>query len=676
MQRDTSHIVNTLTKTRSRRVALFLAFVLIGFVGVAVATTTLTTDPYVLSEGVTLDATDGPEITLDETIEIDRKYPVEGGTVNLLPLAKFTAEGDVEATVSGLEDTWLILEDVALSSYHLTIESANHADLTVSGGATELQVRDFTPDDDNADLYLETEGETVFDLSELPTHQTYVTLWNDTTQLDRDVIDDGGNATLSTSTSGDLFLKTEDPSFTDASPADGEFVDQQHDIPLNVTINHPALTEGDQLDVTFYDASDGSEIGSDTLHEPGEASTTWTPDTLGDQSWFVEVDDQDGTDTTSDTWDFTTPHNLTIRDEETTDRITGEEVEVSVTFFPGGGDETITRTTTDGNISLQGLPHDTEIVALTSAEGYHTREAVIRDLSHQMTVWLLNESADTVQVEFRLEDATGDFPEGESRLLIYKPITMDGETSYKNIVGQEFGIGGAQVWLEAEQRYRIEVEGPDGDRRTLGTFSPSVATTHTLQIESREVSIAPPEHELGFRWDVDATIADDDDDNHLIELAYQDDEDVTDELNIRIYDRSNPDRVIVDESHFDVTNLTASWEVPDEYQNVSSWTVEIHGVYDGEPFTASKPVDIHLETDLPIPDWLISVASVLILLFTAALFGGRRADLGGIVVAVLAGFMYLIGFLPGSVSGTFIVLALLFAVVYRHGSGAGGAQPV
>lgn len=665
MTQSEAGLAERLTATRSRRIAVLFIGILL-FAGVAFATTQLTTDPYHVTNGTQFDAPDGPWVTIgDDVVKIDRSYPVTEDSVNLLPAARFTGDAGVFVNVSGLEDDWLNATTLSLNGGSLTIEPGDdRPTVTVSGEATHLAYRNYQPDDGNADLRLTTVGETTITLTGLP-DADYLLLANDTHQLDRATITDG-EATVTTDDSGDLFLQTADVSF-EPDPEDGAFVDQQTDIPLNVTVGHPAFAEGDAVDITFYDAADDSEIGNGTLTEAGEASTVWSVELLGEHQWYAEANDS-GVITTSDTWTFETPHNLTIRDEQTAEIIKGEDIDVEVQFFPEGeDDEVITRETSDGNVSLAGLPHDVEIIVRTSTENYFTRETIIRDLAQQMDVFLLNETADSVQVRFRLEDATGDFPEGESRILISKAISLDSETRYQNIVGQEFGIGGAEMFLEADQRYRITVEGPDGQLRSLGSFTPTADATHTLQIESRAINLAPPETDIGFRWDADYD--EDLGDHGSIEVAFTDEEGLTESLTITVHERGNESNVLYEVEHGEVSSLLETIPINEENQNVSAWTVTLSGTHDGDDFAVSTVVDVALDLDLPIPSWVTSFVSFMLVLLVAGLFGGVRADLGAVVASVLAMLLWQIGFMPGSVTGVFVTLAVLVALAYRHGIG-------
>jgi hypothetical protein len=116
---------------------------------------------------------------------------------------------------------------------------------------------------------------------------------------------------------------------TNTGPADGESQVQTSPT-LSVDVSH---TAGQSMDVTFYDASDGSEIGTATNVASGStASMTWSsldPGTTYD--WYAVADDGDST-AQSSTWSFTTSYPPSVDSIDTTDLTDdhGFEIEAAV----------------------------------------------------------------------------------------------------------------------------------------------------------------------------------------------------------------------------------------------------------------------------------------------------------------------------------------------------------
>ncbi len=118
------------------------------------------------------------------------------------------------------------------------------------------------------------------------------------------VADDGEFTTQSATWSFTTVAENKPPEVpSDPFPADGA-IDVGITPVLSVYVSDP---DGDAMDVTFFDASDDSVIGTDTDVESGsQASVTWAGLSLDTTyGWYVIADD--GIDTTSSpTWSFTT----------------------------------------------------------------------------------------------------------------------------------------------------------------------------------------------------------------------------------------------------------------------------------------------------------------------------------------------------------------------------------
>lgn len=94
----------------------------------------------------------------------------------------------------------------------------------------------------------------------------------------------------------------QDPSIDSTSP-DGINKDASGGVELTVEVSDP---EGDEMDITFYDSSDDSQIGQLTGKSGGTHSVTWTGlNEDSSYSWYVEVTDGGGT-VSSSTQSFST----------------------------------------------------------------------------------------------------------------------------------------------------------------------------------------------------------------------------------------------------------------------------------------------------------------------------------------------------------------------------------
>ncbi len=138
--------------------------------------------------------------------------------------------------------------------------------------------------------------------------------WSDANSYDATyswytIADDKTHGTTQSATwSFTTLAEPNDPPYapTNPDPADGA-TGVDVDPTLSVDVSDP---DGDSMDVTFYDASDDSVIGTDTNVASGSrASVVWSNrayDTT--YSWYTIADDGPG-DTQSATWSFTTKPN-------------------------------------------------------------------------------------------------------------------------------------------------------------------------------------------------------------------------------------------------------------------------------------------------------------------------------------------------------------------------------
>lgn len=119
-------------------------------------------------------------------------------------------------------------------------------------------------------------------------------------------------------------LNSSPDSPTSPSPSDGA-TGLSTSVTLSVDVSDP---ENDSMDVTFYDSSDDTSIGTDTgVSSGGTASVSWSGLTENNSySWYAVADD--GQTTQSSTWSFTTQGVVSI----------GEAVDENDLSWTLGGD--------------------------------------------------------------------------------------------------------------------------------------------------------------------------------------------------------------------------------------------------------------------------------------------------------------------------------------------------
>ncbi|MBS3817693.1 MAG: PKD domain-containing protein, partial [Candidatus Thermoplasmatota archaeon] len=196
---------------------------------------------------------------------------------------------------------------------------------------------------------------------------------------------------------------------TDPSPEDGA-TGMETSPTLSVNVSDP---DGDTLEVMFYEASDDTEIDTNTDVASGErASITWSDLTKNKTyEWYVEVDD--GTSTTrSETWSFTT---------------TGEDTEK----LEAVAEANRTEISPGDTVYFDGSDSSGEIVSYTwTIEGENHTEMTIDHRFEQVGTYEVtltvedaagNSDADTltVTVEEEEDEKDDDESDGSSDWLLY-----------------------------------------------------------------------------------------------------------------------------------------------------------------------------------------------------------------------------------------------------------------
>ena len=131
----------------------------------------------------------------------------------------------------------------------------------------------------------------------------------------------GNDGATSSSVTRTMPVPNEPPSFNNPDPEDGDLV-SPGTTTLSVDVSD---ADGDSMDVDFYDASDGSLIGSDSASDGGTASTQWDVDKGETYNWYVVVDDGKTTvDNSGNPWTFETNSYPSVSNPEPND---GEMIE-------------------------------------------------------------------------------------------------------------------------------------------------------------------------------------------------------------------------------------------------------------------------------------------------------------------------------------------------------------
>lgn len=331
-------------------------------------------------------------------------------------------------------------------------------------------------------------GTATFDVGPLPdgTHNWSVT-----------ATDNYGETTTSSTYEWTISHRAPQPDNADASPSDGTQVTER-----NITFSVPVEDadfgqDGDEITARFY--LDGSQFGTDTITSNGTVSATTTVSTGGNHTWYVEFSDEyglasrtdaDPTTAATEAFEFQAPSELRIYNESAPTELL-ENTSVTVEFYYENGtrSEIVTRNASNGTVDFAGLPVDQSFIAVVDAPGYLPRRIYIESLIDSRRIFLLPETADSVEKIFSVEDYTGRFPEQNTVVIIQRSLNGSWQTVQGDYLG---ATGEVTAQLAENQRHRIIIRNTEtGDEERKGEYTPLTSSRETIEIyQSGNVEIS------------------------------------------------------------------------------------------------------------------------------------------------------------------------------------------
>lgn len=434
---------------------------------------------------------------------------------------------------------------------------------------------------------------------------------------------------------------------------------------LSIEIDDPDFNtkQGDAItDVRWY--RNGTQIGSTSSVNSKQTVSFTHTFPYGPSNWSVEVEDiYDGT-TQSQNFTIRARPNLTIREESEPHEIV-DNATVTIRVF--GSNQTVDeRSTTDGNISLAGLPTDETYVIGIEANGYKQRSAIISDLTEQKDLFVPNASqTTTVETTFSINDRTGDFAsptliiEKPINRSIYNPSASPGGYQYAEIAGDRIGAADFTATLIKDDRYRLLVRNSDGDTRVLGGYT--AETTRPVELTIESVGINQLQSQGAIQYNVTKS-------NGKVIGTYNDTEGKTDPLTVVIYEKNNASNEIFNDTFNNANGfgeVRISETLTSAQQN-KSWVVEFRADRDGETEVITVPLGAGQDRLIPgVPFPYLEIGAIGLIITTPALMAGNRAETGAVVAAILATVMWYIDALPDMVNIATVGFALLVAVMFK-----------
>lgn len=325
-----------------------------------------------------------------------------------------------------------------------------------------------------------------------------------------------------------------------------------------------------------------------------------------------------------------------------------------------GGDQVFEREVQNGRMDLTGIPSDRRLTITVSEQNHFAyRRISIPSATEQAEIYLLNttENPSATGIRFQIEDKTaGEFPPGETRFIVEKPITKDfdsdgtNETKYQIISGDTIGSSREfPVTLARDNRYRLRVANEDGDSRLLGSYVVRGRDRPTITIG--RVSVGSGE---GFGYAADLQVLRNDTDadgfdEEFVRVVYRDEDSRTEQLRYTVVDQSDGTAVLdetiggpigthtqtiqVAENKTDRT-YELDWEASRQMSNGTTETVS------GERFAGSIP---EIADQLPIDSRWLSLIGFVSIVAIAGLIVIIDSALAGLVTTGWASLLTLLG---------------------------------
>jgi hypothetical protein len=414
--------------------------------------------------------------------------------------------------------------------------------------------------------------------------------------------------------------------------------------------------DGDTLSVEIL--LDGTTLSTQTLNDNTtvSASIPQSGQTGGEHTITIEADDAYGqTEITSAT--YSVPTNFTIRAERDHDKLI--PADGRVTFFTE--DQVYTRQAPDGYFDLTGLPVNEEfIVRVEPTDGnYTTRTIYIESIYEQQAAYVLNTSAvSTVESRFVLNDPTGQYT-SESLIKIKRPINISGNTRYQIIVSDEFGSEGVTAVLQENIRYEIAVAS-DTASQTIGPYRADVSETVEVTPGSPAVENLTVTQIGGAVSNplVGATL-----DNDTLEYQYADPTGETDTLTVYIHERGEPNTLLQpNQTYMSLGNASGMASLT-KNETTREWVITYVVERNGETSVWSTVLSNRKSLGPPVGEnWQVMIGIGLLVLF-AGTFSVLNAGIGAVLVSLIGGLLWWLGFLGPATSAIGITIALMVSVV-------------
>lgn len=622
--------------------------------------------PMQTNSGLTVTKTNVNEIP-EQPFADDQTVQFDSGTV--------AGDGSGRVTIgNSLNGSTTRLENITAGSTTITVDPAVKRQFSVSGDLANITVqKGYALDDGTADFTYGGSGTSAeVTLTGLPATTTiaaYEPATNEILQVSQS--DASGAVTfddlpLSTHT---VSLNTGDSAPEQSNPQPDGTVSNDP-VTLSVDIDDEDFPQ-DTVSATFF--VDGNQVGTETLQSPGTATVQVNGISGGEHTWSVNTTDAYGNSNVQQ-YSLNLPSNATIFEiADPPEKL--DQRQINASFIRPGEDTVISREIFDpeAKTSLRGLPVDSPYIVSLEADNVVDRRTVVFSLIEQQQFFLLNQSANTVDVEFNVDDRTGEFG-GDSLLVVERALNVSAtgpdETKYVNVAGDEIGSRAAfTTTLEGDVRYRVRIVSPDGQTRQLGAFSVNRSRSVDLVITGLNQGVADADSTgptINTTREVSGSGGSK---TKTVRFVYQDPDNETDALSLTIHEAGDPSNVFA-QTDAAVTALPlGNFSYKETFSGAAANTTLVANYsYTRGGSTVDRTISFGVAQQpigIPLGDGWTQIFGVGFLVVLGGIFSIGNARIGALVIPGVAFVLNVTGILSGVVTLAAVGLAFAVAVGYN-----------
>lgn len=461
-------------------------------------------------------------------------------------------------------------------------------------------------------------------------------------------------------TSSTISLSNPDPTGSLTSPPSELSIDLQD-----------SQFPSDEVQLTW--TLDGTQIDQFNVTSNGTYTTQLSATqgaSPGQHTWNVSATDNSGQTAQSDNT-YTLPQNITIRDEAEPHPVITDTVELSAFEDEDTTPFLQNQTVTNGKIDLSQFPTNSDITIVMDSGQWENRSVQLESIYAQQNVFLINESALTVDNRFLVQDRTGNFDPVETEVILEHAINKSlwsgsgNQFRWRVVSGDNLGADESYYDnLTFDERYRIKVRNNEGDTRILGEYMAEESGVVTLTIG--DIVNDPDENAATVGYEVNRTNITGE--PVQINVEYNDSSDLTEDIYLEIHEQGNTSNVLVSNTTFSAGpygEFTFVQDVPSA-ENGTVWVVDLDTKRTNATNVQFQDVvgpGVSGTVLDDLPGWVVAIIWVGLIFGLAGVFSQANGGLGAVVMAGVGAMVWIVGLAPPVVGGGVILLSMIVAAI-------------